>query len=116
MPVNERDLAYIWDMIQAARETQAFVKGKRYNDLLTDKMLRLAIERELEIIGETARRVSTGCREEHPEIPWTRIISQRNVIAHEYGDIRLEWMWVVATERVPELIPLLQPLLPPEDE
>jgi len=34
------------------------------------------------------------------------------VIAHEYGDVRLEWMWVVATERVSELIPLLEPLVP----
>ena len=114
--MNERDLAYVWDILQAARETQRFVKGKRYNDLLTDRMLRLTIERELEIMGEAARRVSAECREEHPEIPWTGIIAQRNVIAHEYGDIRLEWMWVVATDRIRELIPLLEPLIPSPQE
>jgi len=92
-----------------------FVEGKRYEDLLTDRMFRLAIERELEIMGEAARRVSEECLEEHPEIPWPGIIGQRNVIAHEYGDVRLEWMWVVATERVSELIPLLEPLVPPEE-
>src|SRR3972149_1982322 len=92
------------------------LRGKRYNDLLRDRKLRLVIERELEIMGEAARRVSVGCREEHPEIPWTGIIAQRNVIAHEYGDIRLEWMWVVATDRIRELIPLLEPLIPPPEE
>lgn len=30
--------------------------------------------------------------EEHPEIPWRQIIGQRNVLAHEYGDINNDWI------------------------
>lgn len=100
-------------MIEACREIQQFIAGKSYQDLLTDRMLRLSVERDLEIIGEAANRISSEFQVLHPEIPWARIVAQRNVTSHEYGDIKLEWVWRVATERVPELIALLEPLIPP---
>ena len=79
-------------------------------------MFRLAVEREIEIIGIAASKLSAGFREAYPEIPLHRIIAQRNVIAHEYGDIQLDRIWRVATERVPELMLRLEPLLPPPPE
>jgi uncharacterized protein with HEPN domain len=72
----------------------------------------LAVERALEIVGEAARRVSETYRQAHPEIPWQSIIAQRNVLAHEYGEIKHELIWKVATIRIPELIPLLEKLIP----
>jgi len=76
-------------------------------------MRQLAVEREVEIIGEAARRVSEPFREAHPEIPWQTIIAQRNVLAHEYGEIRQDLMWRVATTRMGELILVLESLIPP---
>jgi len=52
-------------------------------------------------------------RREHPEIPWRGIIAQRHFLAHEYGDVRQEKLWRVATVRIPELIALLGRFLPP---
>jgi len=103
-------------MLDAARQVILYTSGKRYADLESDRMLRDAVERQLEIIGEAARRVSLEFRGDHPEVPWTRVVAQRNVIAHEYGEIKLEWIWLVVTERLPELIVLLEPLIPPLPE
>jgi len=41
------------------------------------------------------------------------MIAQRNVIAHEYGEIKQERMWALVETRVSELIELIKPLLPP---
>ena len=71
-------------------------------------MLRGAVERHLEIIGEAARNLSAGIREAHPDIPWCPIIAQRNVLAHEYGEVRHDRIWAVASERIPELIRSLE--------
>ncbi len=90
--------------------------GKRFADFESDRMLRLAVEREIEIIGVAASKLSQQFRETYPEIALRRIIAQRNVIAHEYGDIQLDRIWRVATERVPDLIRLLEPLIPPLPE
>jgi uncharacterized protein with HEPN domain len=62
---------------------------------------------------EAAKRVSSTFKEAHPEIPWSSIIGQRNVLAHEYGEVLLERIWLVATKNIPELIQLLDPLIPP---
>jgi uncharacterized protein with HEPN domain len=110
--MNERDPAYLWDIIRAAKEIVRFLGHKRLDDLQQDRVLQLALERELEVIGEAAARISNEFRDAHPEVPWSRIIAQRNVIAHQYGDIQIERVWLVATQRVPELITQLDPLVP----
>jgi uncharacterized protein with HEPN domain len=111
----EADLAYLWDMLNTARELQRLATGKDRHDLDEDGGFRMAVERGLEIIGVAASRVSQELRSAHAEIPWQPIISQRNVIAHEYGDIILDQIWLVLTIRVPELIQRLEPLLPPPE-
>ena len=57
--------------------------------------------------------MSEGFRQEHPEIPWNSIIEQRNVIAHQYEEIRQERLWYVVTSNIPILIAQLEPLIPP---
>jgi len=116
MPASPRDAAYLWDIVAAGRDIEGFLRGKKYSDFQSTKLLRLGIEREIEIIGEAARRVSAEFQAEHPEIPWAQIVGQRNVIAHEYGDLKVERLWSVATEYVPKLVTLLEPLIPPPPE
>jgi len=108
---NSKDAAYLWDMVENARMVVEFVSGIQIEDYLRDRKLQLAIERALEIIGEAARRISTHFQEKHSSIPWQKIISQRNVIAHEYGEIKQERIWTVAKINVPELIEKLEPTL-----
>ncbi len=67
----------------------------------------------MEIIGEAARRISEELRRAHPEIPWRSMIAQRNVLAHEYGEIKHERMWVLVTEHLPALVLDLEKLIPP---
>jgi uncharacterized protein with HEPN domain len=113
MPRNEsRDPAYLWDMLDAARAISAFVAGRTFHDFQTDRMLRNAVERNMEIIGEAANRISENFQKSHPEIPWRNIIGQRNILIHEYGEVKNERIWIVATERIPELLVSLKPLLP----
>ncbi len=71
----------------------------------------LATERAPEIIGEAAGKVSKSFREKHPEIPWRQIIGQRNVLIHEYGQIRHDRVWRVVKEGIPQLIETLTPMV-----
>jgi uncharacterized protein with HEPN domain len=114
MPRDRQDVALLWDMLQAARQIADFTAGTTLPEYSGNDMLQAAVERKLEIIGEAARAVSEDFRTAHPAIPWRGIISQRHFIAHEYGEIRQEKLFAVATIRIPELIALLAPLVPPE--
>ncbi len=79
-------------------------------------MIQSAVERQLEIIGEAARRITPEFQHSHPEIPWRGIIGLRNILAHEYGEVRLDRVWQIASTRIPELVELLDRLIPPLDE
>jgi uncharacterized protein with HEPN domain len=74
------------------------------------------MERELEIIGEAARRISESFRQAHPEIPWREIIGQRNILAHDYGDVDAELIWKAVTQDLPQLIGYLDSLVPRTQE
>ncbi|HEX7394790.1 MAG TPA: HepT-like ribonuclease domain-containing protein [Anaerolineaceae bacterium] len=116
MRPEERDISYLWDMRQAAREIIEFVLGVPYDLFEKDKKLRYAVERQLIVIGEAAAHVSAEFQELHSEIPWNQIIGQRNVLAHEYGEILVERIWLTATKSLPELLNHLEKLVPEEDE
>ncbi len=114
MRPEDRDAAYLWDMLSAAREVVTLIKGVPLEQFESNLLVLRATERCIEIIGEAARRISQAGRQAQPQIPWSDVIGQRNILAHEYGQIDYELLYRTATEDVPQLIAVLQRLLPPE--
>jgi uncharacterized protein with HEPN domain len=112
MQTEERDAAYLWDMLDAAKTIVEFTKGINYVSYLKDRKLQLAVERSVEIIGEAAKNISQSFKDAHPEIPWRIIIAQRNVLAHEYGEIKQDRMWMLSIKNIPKLIEDIEPLIP----
>ena len=113
MQPDSRDAGFLWDMLESAKGVQTMISGMRFDQYCTDRRTKRAVEREIEIIGEAARKVSDAFQKAHPEVPWRKIISQRHKLAHEYGEIQDEILWRVATLHVPDLIRKLAPLVPP---
>jgi uncharacterized protein with HEPN domain len=119
MRLDAKDMARLWDMLDAARTAVEFTKGLGFDDFLKDRKTRNAIERNLEILGEAARRVSQETREGLPYIPWRSMIGLRNVLAHEYGEVRYEVLWTIVCNRLALLIRQLEEMgidNPPEME
>ncbi|MFM7164014.1 MAG: DUF86 domain-containing protein [Planctomycetaceae bacterium] len=114
MSPERDDRAYLWDMLTAPRAVVSFVQGRTLEDYLGGLLLRSAVERQVEIIGEAARRVSREFQVAHPEIPWRPVQARRHILAHDYGEIRHDRLWRVAIEHVPALIKLLDGLVPQE--
>lgn len=112
MPREPEDAVYLWDILDAARAVVGFLTGRSYNEYVENRMLRNAVERNVEIIGAAAGRVSPAFRSAHPEIPWRRIVGLRNILAHEYGEIKHDKMWVLVQGSIPELIRMLEGLAP----
>jgi len=113
MAVEPSDLARLNDMLKAACAVSRYIAGKALADYLGDDMLRSAVERQLEIVGEAARNVSKPFCQQHPEVPWSLIVGQRHVLSHDYGEIQDERVWHTAFSDIPDLIPLIEKLLAP---
>ena len=65
-----------------------------------DVVLRRAVERCLEIIGEAAKSVSPAVTEAHPEIPWSDMAKVRDRLSHHYHRVDQGQLWTIASEDV----------------
>jgi uncharacterized protein with HEPN domain len=74
-------------------------------------MLRFALVRAVEVIGEAASRVGPDARAAAPSVPWTAAIAMRNRLIHAYFDIDHDVLWKTATEEIPSLLSSLRLLV-----
>ncbi|MGV0026795.1 HepT-like ribonuclease domain-containing protein [Phormidesmis priestleyi] len=74
MQANNPDAASIWDRMQAIRRIQEFTIGLSFDDYQTSILIQSAVERQLEILGEAAGRVSEAFRQTHPTLDWRRTV------------------------------------------
>jgi uncharacterized protein with HEPN domain len=70
-----------------------------------------AVMRNLEIIGEAAKRSSPELRAQLAELPWRQIAGLRDVLIHDYPNLDLERVWLVASRDVPELLHVIEGFL-----
>lgn len=104
MPLDERNLSYLLDMLTSCRDIAEFTAVVTFEEFSQDKMRRYATERQLETLGEAANHVSEAVQEQHPEIEWTKIVGLRNKLAHDYGEILAQRVWLIAINSVPQLL------------
>jgi|SRR4051794_7318802 len=112
MQPEEGDPARLWDIADAAAAIADFISRTDPDAFATDDLLRSAVERKIEIIGEAAGKISTALQVAHPEVPWRAFVDMRNFVAHRYRDVQYDALWVFATRRVPELAKAIAPLIP----
>ena len=91
-------------MVTAAAAIRTFIAGRTLGDYQADLMLRSAVERQFEILGEAltrALRVDPGLK---TRLPASRgAIDFRNVIAHEYDALAAATVWDIACNELPGL-------------
>ncbi|CAG0965087.1 hypothetical protein PHYC_00938 [Phycisphaerales bacterium] len=112
MRPDEHDSSYLWDMLIYSRKVVGLVRGIDFPAYQGNETLRLAVERAIEIIGEASRGVSQAFKAAHTEVPWKPIAAQRHIVAHGYAGVVDDKIWRVATQHVPALIVLREPLVP----
>lgn len=95
-------------LLDAANEAVALCRGRKRQELDTDRMLNLSLVRLLEIIGEAAAGISDQTKESHPHIPWHQMTAMRNRLIHGYFDVNLDVVWQTVKTDLPALIEQLK--------
>ena len=103
--MNERVLKCLYDIKIAAEEIDSFFESESrdFENYKGNSLLKRAIERNLEIIGEAMNRIL----KEDPNFKLEnakRIIGLRNQIIHGYDTVSDESIWGIITNHLPKLI------------
>lgn len=101
MPIPDR--ARLLHILEAIDYINQFLIGKTKQDLYDDALLRFAVERQLEVIGEAANHLSDALKTQYSTVEWRKITAFRNFIIHEYFGIDLELVWSITQTNIAPL-------------
>ncbi len=79
------------------------MRGTNEKKFDRDLMRQDAVVRQVGILGEASRQISTGFKGQHPEIPWAEMIGMRNRIVHNYRDVDIATVWDTVRNDLPPL-------------
>ena len=112
----ERDVSLLLDMKLAAEDALSFVADIDKTAFTRSRLHQNAVIRSLEVIGEAAGKISAKFVVRHPQVPWREVTSLRHRLIHGYAEVRLDIVWDVTQDRLPALLKILGPLIPPEND
>lgn len=103
---------YLWDALQAAQRIARFTDRRTFSEYETDDLLRSAVERQFEIVGEALSRLRTVDPEVAAQLPeLARIVAFRNILIHRYASVDDKLVWGIVEGKLASLLQDLQRLL-----
>ncbi len=73
----------------------------------SDVLLQDAVIRNIEVIGEAAKKVSDIFKEQNSQVPWREMAGMRDKLIHDYFGVDIEIVWKTVQIDIPVLKKLL---------
>ncbi|MCL6535584.1 MAG: DUF86 domain-containing protein [Armatimonadetes bacterium] len=110
--MRRRVAGLLYDILLAGERIQQFVAGASLETYTANPLVRSAVERQFEIIGEALVRLRRHAPEIFAQIPEARrIVGFRNVLAHGYDVVDDTVVWQAVHEHLPQLLDVVRSLL-----
>ncbi|NOS67096.1 MAG: DUF86 domain-containing protein [Candidatus Peribacteraceae bacterium] len=101
---------YLQDILEAIQRIRSY-RGLSRENFFTDFLLQDGVIRQISVIGEASSKLSAEVKDRHSEIPWKKIIGMRNIVVHDYSQIKLDRVWETVEEDLPELSKAVQEVI-----
>ncbi|WP_058999960.1 HepT-like ribonuclease domain-containing protein [Leptolyngbya sp. NIES-2104] len=105
---------YLEDMVKSCEKILRYTNAMTFEEFLSDELRYDAVIRNLEILGEAAKKVPQDLRNRSPETEWRNIAGLRDIIAHAYFQIRDEIIWDTVQNKIQPLKIQIENLLAQE--
>jgi uncharacterized protein with HEPN domain len=97
------DLAYVEHILDCIRKIKEFSEGLSFREFSSNELVQDAIIRNIEIIGEASKKISSDTKQIYFEIPWKEISGMRDKLIHDYLGVDVEVVWRTIKEDIPIL-------------
>jgi len=98
---SDRDL--LADILEAVQRIRIYTDAMQYEGFIADLKTQDAVIRNLEIVGEATKGVSSRLRQENPEVPWKGMSGVRDRLIHGYFGVNLDIVWSIVANELPAL-------------
>jgi len=86
-------------------------KDKNFEQFYTDEVLKRAVIRALEIIGEASKKVDPDFKAKNEYIEWKYMAKMRDLLIHHYMGVDYSVVWKTITNDLPEMYFQIQKIL-----
>jgi uncharacterized protein with HEPN domain len=113
--VSKDPRVYLAHMLESIEKIERFTADGK-DRFSRDAMVQDAVLRNLEVIGEAAKRLDEPFRSAHPGIPWRALAGLRDVLIHQYEGVDIEQVWAIIENELPALRRAIAAMLPPLEQ
>lgn len=112
---KRRNIGYLGDIEEAMELITTYTQGLTFDKFIQDRKTQDAVIRNLEIIGEATKNISSHVKKKYPQIPWKKFAGLRDKVIHHYFGIKYDIVWQVKKE-LPKIIPQIKGIIDKESE
>ena len=98
---------YLEDILTAAEKIESYISDLSFEKFTEDCKTFDAVIRNLEIIGEAAKKLRDDENCQYSEIDWKKMAGLRDILIHEYFGVDAEIVWDVVQNKLPDLVKYL---------
>ncbi|WP_330938410.1 DUF86 domain-containing protein [Thermus parvatiensis] len=102
-------------MLEVCEKVMRYTEGLDFDTFVRNELVYDAVLRNLEVLGEAAKKVPDPVRARYPSVEWRAIAGLRDVLAHAYFALDEATLWDIVAQKVPALAEALRQILEEED-